>query len=265
MFGKKKKLEKDMELLRKSYDELGDLGESEDPADSNPDKDGSASDLDKAVTIGDVEALIEKALKGKKVPPKEEPEDEKDTDDDDDLPKDPDDDDDDEGVTKSYEPIGGVEVECPHCHEKCAVDGIDGADIVKAVDDRLSGLFKAIQNVITMNEALVKGMTTVVHQNEALRKALGNGEALATGPLPTDLAKGMLGSFVPPVTVAPKGYDDVTPRSVQICLEKAIAAGEATSRDVSYAACAPDLGILLVNENIRKAIDKYGSAAGGGK
>lgn len=261
MFGKKKKLEKDMELLRKSYDELGDLGESEDPADSDPDEDGSASDLDKSVTLGDVEALIEKALKGKKVPPKKEPED----DDEDDLPPDLDDEDEDDDMTKSYEPIGGVEVECPHCHQMCAVDGIDGAEIVKAVDDRLSELFKSIQGIIAMNEALVKGMTTVVHQNEALRKAFSNGEALAIGPQPTDLAKGMLGHFVPPVTAPTKGYEGLTTAKVQACLDKAIAAGEATSRDVSYATCAPDLGNLLMNENIRKAIDKYGSSAGGGK
>lgn len=255
----KRKLKDDMELLQKSYDEIDGLG---DLADSDPDEDDdSASDLEKSVTLGDVQALIEKALKGKKAPPKEEPED----DDEDDLPPDLDDEDEDEDVTKSYEPIGGVEVECPHCHQMCAVDGIDGAEIVKAVDDRLSELFKSIQGIIAMNEALVKGMTTVVHQNEALRKALGNGEALAIGPQPTDLAKGMLGHFVPPVTVPTKGYEGLTEPKVMSCLEKAIAAGEASSQDVSYAACAPDLQTLLLNEKIRKAIDKYGTSAGGGK
>lgn len=175
----------------------------------------------------------------------------------------------------------GLTTDCPHCHKTFELQGIDGDEMFKALNDTLGAMLTKLVDVekrVELNETIVKGVAGFIRLGEKLASEI---EELKKGFVATEKTETEEGTTTEPETevadeekveerpVAKGVTMGVSPRQQKVAevlgnmsgemfqeaIRKAVDDGIVPVETEAWACSAPSLLDLISNPDIVKAIE----------
>lgn len=178
-------------------------------------------------------------------------------------------------IPEAVTPIG-LNMECPHCHKTVELDGIDGDEMFKALNQTLGTVLAELDGVrqmVSLNETIVKGIAgfkrlgeSLMAEVEELKKGFSGGARMtvAESEVETDegddpVAKGVMAGFSPRQQKAVDKLGDLTKGEFQEAVRKAVEAGTVPAETAAFACSCSTITDLISDPNILKVLETIGS------
>jgi hypothetical protein len=171
----------------------------------------------------------------------------------------------------------GLNTECPHCHKTIELDGIDGDEMFKALNQTLGTVLErldGVEQMVSLNETIVKGIAgfkrlgeSLMEEVEELKKGFSGGarvpvvepEAEADDDGEDPVAKGVMAGFSPRQQKAVDKLGDLTKGEFQEAVRKAVEAGKVPAETAAFACSCSTITDLISDPNILKVLETIGS------
>lgn len=169
----------------------------------------------------------------------------------------------------------GLNMECPHCHKTVELDGIDGDEMFKALNETLGAVLAELDGVrqmVSLNETIVKGIAgfkrlgeSLMDEVEELKKGFSGGARFRyESEIESDegdepLAKGVIAGFSSRQQRAVDKLGELSTGEFQEAVRKAVSDGKVPAETAAFACSASTLTDLISDPNVLKVLETIGS------